>query len=139
MIRYASNLEICQIMLETSRFNIQTSVFFFSIKYGFKEKTFHFQLSVIFTIKVITLFKIFNPWCRRTLIFSKYLILDVAERWYFQRNWVFVTNSDFLWLQSNVIELRYFKLWILLDEIILVWNIKGVRPQVANMEGGLEI
>ena len=38
-----------------------------------------------------------------------------------QRNWVFVTNSDFLIpisLQPNVVDLRYFKLWILLDQII---------------------
>ena len=44
MIRYASNLEICQIMLETSRFNIQTSIFFFSIKYGFEENAFYFHI-----------------------------------------------------------------------------------------------
>ena len=38
-----------------------------------------------------------------------------------QRNWVFVTNSDFLIpisLQPNVVDLRYFKLWILLDQIM---------------------
>ena len=34
-----------------------------------------------------------------------------------ERNWVFVTNSDFLIpisLQPNVVDLRYFKLWIML-------------------------
>ena len=44
-----------------------------------------------------------------------------------QRSWVFDTNSDFLIpisLQPNVVDLRYFKLWILLHQIILVWNIK---------------
>ena len=33
------------------------------------------------------------------------------------RNWVFATNSDFLdtiFLEPNVADLRYFKLWILL-------------------------
>ena len=37
------------------------------------------------------------------------------------RNWVFATNSDFLIqisLQSNNVDLNYFKLWILLEQII---------------------
>ena len=37
------------------------------------------------------------------------------------RNWVFATNSDFLIpisLDSNVVNLWYFKLWLLLDHII---------------------
>jgi len=44
--------------------------------------------------------------------------LNVAT---FQRNWVFVTNSDFLIpisLQSNVADIWHFKLWLLLDQII---------------------
>ena len=32
--------------------------------------------------------------------------------------------SNFYTLQPNVVDLRYFKLWILLHQIILVWNIK---------------
>ena len=43
-----------------------------------------------------------------------------------RRNWVFATNSDFLIpisLHPNVLDLRFFKLWILLDQIITVWNI----------------
>ena len=42
-----------------------------------------------------------------------------------ERNWVFATNSDFLIpisLQPNVVTLRYFKQWILLDQKICVWN-----------------
>ena len=38
-----------------------------------------------------------------------------------QRNWVFATNSDFLItisLEPNVADLKYLKLWILLDKII---------------------
>ena len=38
-----------------------------------------------------------------------------------QRNWVFATNSDFLIpisLEPNVIDLRYFKLWIVLVQVI---------------------
>jgi len=40
---------------------------------------------------------------------------------FLQRNWVFATNSDFLipkTLQPNVADLKYFKLWILFDQII---------------------
>ena len=40
-----------------------------------------------------------------------------------EKKWVYATNSDFLVPKSfepNVLHLRYFKLWILLDEIILV-------------------
>ena len=50
-----------------------------------------------------------------------------------QKSWVFDTNSDFLIpisLQPNVVDLRYFKLWILLHQIILVWNIKSIQHQV---------
>ena len=40
-----------------------------------------------------------------------------------KRNWVFATNSDFqipVTLQPNVVDLIYFKLWILLAQIIQV-------------------
>ena len=53
-----------------------------------------------------------------------------------QRNWVFVTNSDFvilISLHSNVGNFRYFKLWIILDQIMLVWNIKGLHNQVEKI------
>ena len=53
-----------------------------------------------------------------------------------ERNWVFVTNSDFLITMSfepNVSDLRYFKLWILLDQIIWVWNIKGLQHRVLKI------
>ena len=52
-------------------------------------------------------------------------------------NWVFATNSDFLItisLEPNVVDLRYFKLWILLDQIIWVWNIiKGLQHRVLKI------
>ena len=54
----------------------------------------------------------------------------------FQRNWVFATNSDFLItisLEPNVVDLNYFKLWILLDQIIWVWNIKGLQHRVLKI------
>ena len=37
----------------------------------------------------------------------------------------FATNS--LSLQHSVVNLRHFKLWFLLDQIIEVWNIKGLH------------
>ena len=50
-----------------------------------------------------------------------------------KRSWVFVINSDFLIpasLQPNVVDLRYFKLWIALHQIILVWNIKSLQLNI---------
>jgi len=38
-------------------------------------------------------------------------------------------------LEPNVADLRYFKLWILLDQIIWVWNIKGLRHWVPKILG----
>ena len=55
-----------------------------------------------------------------------------------QRNWVFATNSDFLItisLEPNVTDLRYFKLWILLNQIIRVWNIKGLQHRFLKILG----
>ena len=46
-------------------------------------------------------------------------------------NWVFGINSDLkipIYLQPNVVGLRYFKLWILLYQII-----KGLNPQVVEI------
>ena len=48
-----------------------------------------------------------------------------------ERNWVSATNSDFLVpisLQSNVIDLKYFKLWILLYQIIFSLEYKWFKP-----------
>ena len=45
-----------------------------------------------------------------------------------KRNWVLATNSDFqiaICLQPDGVNLWYFKLWIILDQMIIVWNIKG--------------
>ena len=55
-----------------------------------------------------------------------------------QWKWVFVTNSDFIItksLEPNVTDLRYFKLWILLNQIIGVWNIKGLQHRVLKILG----
>ena len=60
-----------------------------------------------------------------------YIVVHYLNAWNVQfgfmkcnkRNWVFVTNSDFLIpsFQPNIIDLRYFKLWILLEQIN-VWT-----------------
>ena len=53
-----------------------------------------------------------------------------------QTSWVFVTNSNFpivITLQPDVVDLGYFKLWILVDQI--VWNIKGFQYPVAEILG----
>ena len=45
-------------------------------------------------------------------------------------------NSDFLItisLEPNVVDLRYFKPWILLNQIIRVWNIKGLQHRVLKI------
>ena len=52
------------------------------------------------------------------------------------RNWVFAQNSDFLipiTFQPVFRDLWYFKLLILLDQIVSVWNIKGLHNQVAKI------
>ena len=43
--------------------------------------------------------------------------------------WFLITIS----LEPNVADLRFFKLWILLDQIIWVWNIKGLRHWVLKI------
>ena len=56
---------------------------------------------------------------------------------FWENKGVFATNSDILItisLQPNaVVDLRYFKLWILLDKIIQVWYIKVLPNQVVQM------
>ena len=36
-------------------------------------------------------------------------------------------------MESNVVNLWYFKLWILLNQLIWVWNIKGLQHRVLNI------
>ena len=55
-----------------------------------------------------------------------------------ERNWVFATNSGFLTpisLRPDVVDLRYFKLWILFYQIVEVWNIKGLHYRIAKIYG----
>ena len=47
------------------------------------------------------------------------------ERWW--------TMPITLSLEPNVADLRYFKLWILLNQIIWVWNIKGLKDRVLKI------
>ena len=62
------------------------------------------------------------------------LLIEIVRN--YTKNWVLATNSDFLitiTLQPNVAYLRYFKLWILLHQIIWVWNIKGFQHRVLKI------
>ena len=74
-----------------------------------------------------------STWCNSTnelRICCTVKVLQEFSLSFTQRNWVFATNSDFLFtisLEPNVADLRYFKLWILLDQVIWVWNIKGLQ------------
>ena len=38
-------------------------------------------------------------------------------------------------MEPNVVDLRYFKLWILLNQIIRIWNIKGLQQRVLKILG----
>ena len=62
-------------------------------------------------------------------VFIVYFVNLYEVLWHlWQRNWVVVTNSDFLipiFWQPSVLGLRYFKLRILSDQIIQVYNFKG--------------
>ena len=66
----------------------------------------------------------------------KYLNRQKVLRFLFsKRDWVFGTNSDFLIpvsLQPGVVDRRYFKQWVMLDQIIEVWYIKGLHLQVEK-------
>ena len=35
-------------------------------------------------------------------------------------------------VQPDVVDLWYFKLWVMLDPIVKVWNIKGLRRPVEK-------
>ena len=54
-----------------------------------------------------------------------------------ERNWVLPQTRVFyltpILLQPNVGDLRYFKLWIGLDQIIQVWNIKGCHHRIETI------
>ena len=70
--------------------------------------------------------KLFQRKCQILYVsYSSKLLATTAKR-----NWVFGPNSDFLItmsLEPNVLDLTYFKLWIMLNQIIRVWNIKGLQ------------
>ena len=70
----------------------------------------------------------------QNFIYTFFYCLTISHK----RKWVFATYSDFLipitW-QPILLNLSYFKLLILLDQIVLVWNIKGLHHQVAKLWG----
>ena len=62
----------------------------------------------------------------------QWAITAIYTKWESQRNWVFVINYDLqipLSLKPHAIVLRYFKLWILLDE-------KSLKYQRFTPSGG---
>ena len=76
------------------------------------------------------------PDLKRCISLSKFSLSQCHNR-VFQRNWVFVTNSDFLIpisLIFNARDLRYFKLWNILDQIIIFRNNKCQHHQVAKIK-----
>ena len=79
--------------------------------------------------RVLELFD--NPYLR----FKSFIVWSIVKR-----NWVFATNSDFLIsisFEPNVVDPRYFKLWILLDQIFWAWNIKGFFTSCSKRYRGL--
>ena len=65
-----------------------------------------------------------------------YRMTYFKRTFYLQRNWVFVTNYDFIifisfW--SNAVDLRYFKLWILIDEKNLSLKYQRFEPSGAEI------
>ena len=49
-----------------------------------------------------------------------------------------ITNVNFaipISLQPYIVDFWHFKLWIIFDETVKVWNIKGLNHQVAEILG----
>ena len=77
-----------------------------------------------------------------TQIYIKYLrvlcqkLSSFLFKKHLQSHWAFATNSDFLIpisVQPDVIDLRYFKLWLLLYQTIKILNIKGLHNLVVQV------
>ena len=69
-------------------------------------------------------------------IHGEWITFERKQTFALQRNWVFATNSDFLIpisLRPDVVDLRYFKVRTLFDQITVVWNIKGLHHRVAKI------
>ena len=57
-----------------------------------------------------------------------------SSRGRLQKDWVFASNSDFLIpIYMDVVDLYYIVLCILLDQIVKVWNCKGLHHQIAKV------
>ena len=110
---------------------------YFQIQYCSKLKSIRnmfMTLWVKFTLKIVlalivALSDFSLYWHKTHTVFSSCFMI-------FQRNWIFVTNSDFLItisLKPNVADLTYFKQCILLDQIIWVWNIEDLQHRVLKI------
>ena len=71
--------------------------------------------------------------CDKDSIPLKAVTVDISCT---QRNWVFATNSHFLTpisLQSDSVNLWYFKLRLFELIELIVWNIKGPEKRVVKL------
>ena len=67
---------------------------------------------------------------------AKINFIQIIHQIFCKRIWVFATNSDILIplsLQPNVVNFWHFKLLIVLDQIMIVWNIKGLHNWIAKI------
>jgi len=74
---------------------------------------------ILFSWIILTFTQFFN--CRQIVV---------------QRNWVFVTNSNLLSpisLQSDRVNLWYFKLWLFNIMEFIIWNIWGLKHLVTKI------
>ena len=74
---------------------------------------------ILFSWIILTFTQFFN--CRQIVV---------------QRNWVFATNSNFLSpisLQSDRVNLWYFKLWLFNIMEFIIWNIWGLKHLVTKI------
>ena len=54
------------------------------------------------------------------------------------KKWVYATNSNFLnplFLQPDVVDLWYLKIWILFDQIVKVWKKQRLTPSCCKIIG----
>ena len=70
------------------------------------------------------------------LFYWSYILEDFQNSKFLKRNWVFVTNSDFLipiFFPHDGVNLWYFKLRFFHLTEFIVWNISGLRHWVAKI------
>ena len=80
-----------------------------------------------------------GPLCSTAVQLGTYYIIVLLYHWLSKGIESLPQNSDFiipLSLQPNVVDLRYFKLWIMFDQMIFKFVIiKGLQNQVTKIKG----